>query len=159
MKTNSDGTTKSSPRPATDGNGVAGDGERRPAHDLIERIKESADKLQQDDASRGDLKILSRALRELRYAFKVFSPFRSRRKVTVFGSARTLPDDPSYQQAMRFGEAMAQQDWFVVGGPAPPAASWRPGTAVPGARTRWASTSCCPSNRTPTRSSPATPSW
>lgn len=53
--------------------------------DLIQQIKESADKLAVDRTSRGDLKILSRTLRELRYAFKVFTPYRSRRKVTVFG--------------------------------------------------------------------------
>lgn len=84
--------------------------------DLIHRIKESADQLASDHTSRGDLKILSRALRELRYAFKVFSPYRSRRKVTVFGSARTLPQQPTYQQAVAFGRAMAQHGWFIVTG-------------------------------------------
>ena len=64
---------------------------KRAINDLIQRIKESADKLASDGPSRGDLKILSRTLRELRYAFKVFSPYRRERKVTVFGSARTLP--------------------------------------------------------------------
>jgi uncharacterized protein (TIGR00730 family) len=86
--------------------------------DLIGLIKESADKLAHDQTSRGDLKILSRTLRELRYAFKVFSPYRSRRKVTVFGSARTPQDDPAYQQAVSFGRAMAQHDWLVVTGAA-----------------------------------------
>ena len=86
--------------------------------DLIEQIKESADKLAVDHTSRGDLKILSRTLRELRYAFKVFTPYRSRRKVTVFGSARTLPDEPSYQQAVAFGRAMAEHKWLVVTGAA-----------------------------------------
>ena len=51
--------------------------------ELIQTIKESADKLASDHTSRGDLKILSRTLRELRYAFKVFSPYRHSRKVTV----------------------------------------------------------------------------
>jgi uncharacterized protein (TIGR00730 family) len=64
------------------------------------------------------LKILSRTLRELRYAFKVFTPYRMRRKVTVFGSARTLPDQPAYQQAVKFGRAMAQHNWLVVTGAA-----------------------------------------
>jgi uncharacterized protein (TIGR00730 family) len=86
--------------------------------DLIEQIKESADKLAVDRTSRGDLKILSRTLRELRYAFKVFTPYRSRRKVTVFGSARTLPDEPTYRQAVAFGKAMAAESWLVVTGAA-----------------------------------------
>jgi len=102
------------PKPAADGLPI-------PAQhiaDLIVQIKESADKLAHDNTSRGDLKILSRTLKELRYAFKVFSPYRCRRKVTVFGSARTLPDHPCYQQAVRFGQAMAAENWLVVTGAA-----------------------------------------
>ena len=91
---------------------------RRRISDLIEKIKESADKLEGDHPSRGDLKILSRTLRELRYAFKVFTPYRLKRKVTVFGSARVLPDNPSYQQAVVFGRAMAEKNWLVVTGAA-----------------------------------------
>ncbi|MFV2065892.1 MAG: TIGR00730 family Rossman fold protein [Pirellulales bacterium] len=86
--------------------------------DLIERIKESADKLHTDHTSRGDLKILSRALRELSYAFKVFSPYRSQRKVTVFGSARTGREDRAYQLAVDFGKAMADRKWLVLTGAA-----------------------------------------
>ena len=86
--------------------------------DLINTIKQSADKLQEDRTSRGDLKILSRALRELRYAFKVFTPYRDRLKVTVFGSARTLPDQPAYKQAVEFGHTMAEKNWLVVTGAA-----------------------------------------
>lgn len=81
-------------------------------------IKESADKLAADRTSRGDLKILSRALRELRWAFKVFAPYRSRRKVTVFGSARTRPHEATYKQAVEFGRAMAGRSWLVVTGAA-----------------------------------------
>lgn len=88
------------------------------SEDLIDRIKDSADKLARDRSSRGDLKILSRALRELRYAFKVFSPYRNRRIVSVFGSARTAADDPCYEQAAKFGRAMAKQDWLVLTGAA-----------------------------------------
>lgn len=86
--------------------------------DLIEHIKESADKFARDRSSRGDLKIISRTLRELRYAFKVFAPYRANRKVTIFGSARTLPHEPAYQQAVNLGRAMAQHDWLVVTGAA-----------------------------------------
>jgi uncharacterized protein (TIGR00730 family) len=92
--------------------------ERSRVHDLITMIKESADKLAQDQTSRGDLKILSRTLRELRYAFKVFSPYRARRKVTVFGSARTSPHEPAFEQAVAFGKAMAEENWLVVTGAA-----------------------------------------
>lgn len=95
------------------------DGSRlRHTEDLIDRIKESADQLARDGSTRGDLKILSRALRELRYAFKVFTPYRRAYKVSVFGSARTSADNPAYQQAVRFGRQMAEKNWFVLTGAA-----------------------------------------
>lgn len=83
---------------------------------LIADIKETADKLGRDGATRGDLKILARALKELRYAFKVFTPYRKQRKVTVFGSARMPPDHPAYVQSAEFGRRMAAEEWFVVTG-------------------------------------------
>jgi uncharacterized protein (TIGR00730 family) len=83
---------------------------------LIAEIKETADKLNRDQASRGDLKILSRALKELRYAFKVFTPFRNVKKVTVFGSARTAPDHPDFKASVEFGKKMAEAGWMVVTG-------------------------------------------
>ncbi len=82
----------------------------------IEEIKETADKFARDNATRGDLKIVSRALKELRYAFKVFTPYRRMRKVTVFGSARTSPDHPAYQAALEFGKKFANVGWYVVTG-------------------------------------------
>ncbi len=97
----------------------ADDDQRRDRiRDLIQLIKESAEKLELDNTSRGDLKILSRTLRELRYAFKVFSPYRAHRKVTVFGSARTASDDPAYLQAEAYGRRMAAKDWLIVTGAA-----------------------------------------
>jgi uncharacterized protein (TIGR00730 family) len=86
--------------------------------ELIDEIKLSADKLAKDHASRGDVKLLSRTLRELRYAFKVFAPYRTFRKVTIFGSARTKPDHPAYQQAVEFGRQIARHRWMVVTGAA-----------------------------------------
>lgn len=83
---------------------------------LIAEIRLTADKLERDRASRGDLKILSRALKELRYAFKVFSPYRRHKKVTVFGSARTPPDHPDYQLSLEFGRRMASAGWMVITG-------------------------------------------
>lgn len=83
---------------------------------LIAEIKETADKLERDQATRGDLKILSRSLKELRYAFKVFTPYRRIQKVSVFGSARTSPDHPDYLASVEFGRVMAAGGWMVVTG-------------------------------------------
>ncbi len=84
--------------------------------ELVAEMHETIDKLLKDGASRGDIKILHRTLKELRYAFKVFAPYRRRRKVTVFGSARCPADCPTYRQAVEFGRAMAARGWMVVTG-------------------------------------------
>jgi len=90
----------------------------RHVSDLIDMIKQSADKLEAQGSTRGDLKIISRAMRELAYAFKVFTPYRRTRKVTVFGSARTKPNQPAYKMAVELGRAMAAHDWLVITGAA-----------------------------------------
>ena len=51
----------------------------------------------------GDVRVIKTALRELRYAFRLFAPFADKRKVTIFGSARTQPDKEEYQQAVEQG--------------------------------------------------------
>ncbi len=73
-------------------------------------------KLNEDGALVGDLKITSMALKELRYAYKVFAPYRKIRKVTVFGSARTPRDEPPAVGARLFGKRMVQEGWMVVTG-------------------------------------------
>src|SRR5947199_2581499 len=85
---------------------------------LVQQLKETADKLVRDHANRGDVKLLSTALKELRYAFKVFAPYRHRRKVTIFGSARLGADHPAYQQAVAFGRRMAEAGFMVITGAA-----------------------------------------
>jgi uncharacterized protein (TIGR00730 family) len=86
------------------------------SQDLYQVMRHTIDRLEHDQTARGDLKILSRTLRELRYAFTVFRPFRRRRKVTIFGSARTQPDHPEYQSAVELGSKMAEHGWMVVTG-------------------------------------------
>jgi uncharacterized protein (TIGR00730 family) len=73
-------------------------------------------KLQEDGASSGDLKITNTTLKELRYAYKVFAPYRDVRKVTVFGSARTSPDEAAAAAARQFGQRMVAEGWMVVTG-------------------------------------------
>ena len=86
------------------------------SQDMYRVMRHTLSRLEKDKTARGDLKILSRTLRELRYAFKVFRPFRRRRKVTIFGSARTKPDHPEYQVAVDLGRRMAKHGWMVITG-------------------------------------------
>src|SRR5512135_789179 len=56
----------------------------------------------QEDDDSADLKLMNTTLKEMRFTSKVFGPYRSVRKVTVFGSARTSPEEPVYDMAIRF---------------------------------------------------------
>jgi uncharacterized protein (TIGR00730 family) len=72
-----------------------------------------------DETSRGDLKILNRALKELRYAFRIFAPYRSVRKVSIFGSTRVREDDPYYLLAKKLGRRLAEEGIMVITGAGP----------------------------------------
>ncbi|HUQ62868.1 MAG TPA: LOG family protein [Acidimicrobiales bacterium] len=87
--------------------------------DQLFEILASAVGLAADKPDRLDLKITNAALKEMREAFKVFAPYRDVPKVTIFGSARTLPDDPLYIQTRDFGAAVAAAGWMVVTGAGP----------------------------------------
>jgi uncharacterized protein (TIGR00730 family) len=63
-----------------------------------------------------DLKIVNRALKELRHAFRVFRGYRDRAKISVFGSARTSPDDPNYQLAFTFARRMVEEGYMMITG-------------------------------------------
>ncbi len=81
-------------------------------------MREASEPLDTRRIADHDLKLLSRAIRELRSAFAVFEPYRTQRKVTVFGSARTPRDAPEYVQAEALGRKLAEEGWFVVTGAA-----------------------------------------
>ncbi len=66
-----------------------------------------------------DLKVADSALSEMAEAFRIFRPYRHRRKVTIFGSARTEADHPAYDQARDLAASMAAADWMVVTGAGP----------------------------------------
>ena len=55
----------------------------------------------------------------MRYAFPVFAPYRSARKAAIFGSARTQPDDPLYDQTRALAAELAARDWMVITGAGP----------------------------------------
>jgi uncharacterized protein (TIGR00730 family) len=52
----------------------------------------------------------------MRHAFRIFTPFRHVRKVTVFGSARTAVDHSDHDRAVEFGRRMAEAGWMVITG-------------------------------------------
>ncbi len=87
-----------------------------PNEDLMAEMIQTILKLAGDEASRGDLKILNRSLKELRYAFKVFAPYRSVRKVSIFGSTWVKEEDPYYQLALALGRRLADEGFMIITG-------------------------------------------
>lgn len=84
--------------------------------DLLAQMMVTICRLAADGADRGDLKILNTALKELRYAFKVFAPYAHVPKVTIFGSARTSEHHPQYAEARKLAELMQDHGWMVITG-------------------------------------------
>jgi uncharacterized protein (TIGR00730 family) len=87
--------------------------------DLVEDIIANALKLLKDVKDRGDARVIRTAVRELRYAFRLFAPYRETRKVAIFGSARTAPDQPEYREAVEFAQLMAAAGFMVITGAGP----------------------------------------
>lgn len=87
--------------------------------DLAFELVSSVLRMGKEGLSRGDLKIANSTLKEMRYAFHVFDPYRSVRKLAIFGSARTGIDEPAYGDARSVGRAIADEGWMVITGGGP----------------------------------------
>lgn len=87
--------------------------------DYVMQLITTSLELGTDRTSTLDLKIASSALKEMREAFAMFQPFTQRRKVTIFGSARTKKDDPLYSHTLNVAKSLADQGWMVVTGAGP----------------------------------------
>ena len=48
-----------------------------------------------------DAKILKTTIQEMRAAFTVFAPYANQKKVTIFGSARVLENEPLYTHTVK----------------------------------------------------------
>lgn len=69
-----------------------------------------------DDSDRWSAKITLQALRELDQSFRTLQRYKDRRKVTVFGSARTPLEHPMYALARELGATLARSDLMVITG-------------------------------------------
>ncbi len=85
-------------------------------HDLTLELIQSSINLLRDHAARLDVKLLNKAVKELRYAFKVFAPYRNLRKVSAFGSARTDEHSEEYRMAFEFGRKIREHGFMVLTG-------------------------------------------
>ena len=83
---------------------------------IIREMILSALKVGQDSNYLADLKLIRTTMKEMRYTSKVFAPYRARRKVTIFGSARTESHQAIYQKCLRFSQLLAQNNYMVITG-------------------------------------------
>jgi len=87
--------------------------------ELVFELVTSVLRMSREGVNRGDLKIANSTLKEMRYAFQVFDPYRPARKLAIFGSARTGTEEPAYEAARSLGQAIAAEGWMVITGGGP----------------------------------------
>lgn len=86
---------------------------------LIREMIISALKSGQENSYLADQKLMNTTMKEMRYTNKVFAPYRHRRKVTVFGSARTRREEPIYQKCVEFSRLLVEHNYMVITGGGP----------------------------------------
>lgn len=87
--------------------------------DIVREMIIAALKAGSEGYSRADLRLMNTTLKEMRFTAKIFGPYQNVRKVTVFGSARTSPEEPVYQIARGFGKRLAEEGYMVITGGGP----------------------------------------
>ncbi|MBW6509423.1 MAG: TIGR00730 family Rossman fold protein [Desulfuromonadales bacterium] len=86
---------------------------------LIREMILTALKSGQENNYMADQKLMRTTMKEMRYTNKIFAPYRHRKKVTVFGSARTTPDEPIYQTCVQFCRQLVEHNYMVITGGGP----------------------------------------
>lgn len=86
---------------------------------ILREIITTAVKLGRESDDKGDLKLVNNTLKELRYSFKIFAPYRQVKKAVIFGSARSKPSSAEYKMAENFARRMTGKGYMVVTGGGP----------------------------------------
>lgn len=95
---------------------VGGMAEGDPRQSMIAEMIDTCLKMAREGHDSGQVKLATYALKELRYAYRVFNRYRGTRKVTIYGSARTPEGHGDYEAARAFGAAMAAKGWMAITG-------------------------------------------
>jgi hypothetical protein len=84
--------------------------------DLVREMILAALKAGQEQNNRAHMRLMNTTMKEMRFTGKIFSPYSTTRKVTVFGSARTMSDEPIYNMASQFGKKLVESGYMVITG-------------------------------------------
>lgn len=83
---------------------------------LVTQLIQTSLKLIPDGHDTGQVKLINSALKEMRYAYRIFNRYRGTQKISIFGSARTPEDHPDYVAARSFSRAIAERGWMSITG-------------------------------------------
>lgn len=86
---------------------------------LLAEMITTAVRMARGNTEVSDFKIANRTLREMRESNEVFHPYRSIRKVSLFGSARTKSDEPEYIAGVKFSRRMKEEGFMTITGAGP----------------------------------------
>jgi uncharacterized protein (TIGR00730 family) len=86
---------------------------------MLDRLLKATADLIDSEASSLDFKIATTTLEEMTRAFDMFAPYRDKPKVSIFGSARTTPENPIYGLTARTAKALSDSGFMVVTGAGP----------------------------------------
>jgi len=86
--------------------------------DLITQQIQTSLRLLAEGHNTGQLKLITRALKEMRYAYRIFNDYPDAHRISIFGSARTPEGHPEYKTAEDFSRALAKHGWMCITGAA-----------------------------------------
>jgi len=84
--------------------------------ELVTQMIQTCLKFLREGHNTGQLKLITRSLKEMRYAYSIFNQYPHVRRISIFGSARTEEGHPDYQEALQFGELMTHDGWMCITG-------------------------------------------
>lgn len=86
--------------------------------DLIAQQIQTSLRLMSEGHHLGQLKLITRSLKEMRYAYRIFNQYPKENRISIFGSARTPETHPDYSAAKLLSETIAQHGWMCITGAA-----------------------------------------
>lgn len=86
---------------------------------MLAEMMTTAVRASRGTVSQGDFKMMNRALKEMRISSEVFNPYSHIKKVGIFGSARTKPEEAEYITTVKFAERMREEGFMTITGAGP----------------------------------------
>jgi len=80
------------------------------------QLQHAFDAVMQSELIASDAHLLTAVLHEIHLGLEIFRPYKARKKVTFFGSARTESTDPRYIQARNCAHVLARDGFMVITG-------------------------------------------